>query len=597
MITKRNVLRKKNWEYTEKFISLTLITVCYVFLFFTSCKPGKQNSINLLLLLLNSLDNKNINAESENSTNANPNDEENENSINADPNQNVNVSSSSDSSGPLPPNKNLISPTSSNSNVNLDSTDVGIKILSQNVFMVPTDQEDLGQEARAQRIASSNYIKKQDIIVFEGLFHYDARKILLEKIRSEYPYQTDVVGSTKNGWNTTFGAFTNHLMKDGGVIIVSKWPIEEKIQYIFNNLSCGQDQYYNKGFAYVKINKNGKKFHVIGTQLQARESDCFNSGETIRKLQIKNIKDFIYSKNIPKDETVLIAGDLNVVKGSNEYFDMISRLNVNEPKYVGVPFTLDTKTNAIASYYYENQEPIYLDYIFVSKSHAQPSVWQNLAYDPISSTTWKRSDGYTSYEFSDRYPVYGFVYADSSTPTKSGHKRTYDQVSFQSTANGKFIQADPNRKDGWLKADATTKTDFTKFNLLQESVSESNPSCMMNNGSVRIESSYYLNYYWNWFIGAASGDYGYHTKFNDASNNLGIRNLDNGCLKNGSRVAFYDWDTVGGGYHYITVWDRGSWKEYLFLWVQSFLSAREIFYLYLDPNPPKDWSQDLIYHH
>lgn len=64
MITKRNVLRKKNWEYTEKFISLTLITVCYVFLFFTSCKPGKQNSINLLLLLLNSLDNKNINAES-----------------------------------------------------------------------------------------------------------------------------------------------------------------------------------------------------------------------------------------------------------------------------------------------------------------------------------------------------------------------------------------------------------------------------------------------------------------------------------------------------------------------------------------------------
>ncbi|MGE9256870.1 sphingomyelin phosphodiesterase, partial [Leptospira interrogans] len=83
----------------------------------------------------------------------------------------------------------------------------------------------------------------------------------------------------------------------------------------------------------------------------------------------------------------------------------------------------------------------YLDYIFVSKSHAQPPVWQNLAYDPVSKQTWTVS-GYTSDEFSDRYPVYGFIYADSSTPTKSGHKRKYDQVSFQSTFNRKFIQAD-----------------------------------------------------------------------------------------------------------------------------------------------------------
>ncbi|WP_201033231.1 sphingomyelin phosphodiesterase [Leptospira noguchii] len=573
--------------------SISLVVIAIYCIFFTSCKPGKQNSMSFLLLFLNTLDNKNVN-------------EESESSINTDPNSNANISGS-DSSNPLPPDQNVnVSgpaskplPPDQNSIVNSDSTDVGIKILSHNVFMVPTNLlhgKDLRQEERAQKIASSGYIKNQDVIVFERLSHNTAGKILLEKIRSEYPYQTDVVGRTKKDWDITLGTYKEPPITNGGVVIVSKWPIEEKIQYIFNNSSCGQDQYYNKGFAYVKINKDGKKFHIIGTQLQARASDCFNSEETIRKRQFNNIRDFIYSKNIPKNETVLIAGDLNVIKGSNEYYDMISRLNVNEPKYVGVPFTLDTKTNAIAAYYYENEEPVYLDYIFVSKSHAQPPVWQNLAYDPISSTIWKRSDGYTSYEFSDRYPVYGFVYADSSTPTKSGHKRKYDQVSFQSTSNGKFIQADPNKKNGWLKADTTIKTNFTKFNLLQENVSESNPSCM-NSGSVRIESSYYLNYYWNWFIGAASGDYGYYTKFNDGSNSLGIKNLDNGCLKNGSRVTFYDWDTIGGGYHYITVWDRGSWKEYLFLWVQSFLSAREIFYLHLDSNPPKDWSKDLIYHH
>ncbi|UNE66329.1 sphingomyelin phosphodiesterase [Leptospira interrogans] len=596
MITKRNIPCKKNWKYKKKSISLTLITICYMFLFLTSCKPGKKNSITLLLLLLNTLDNKNVNEKIEDSTNTDPSsnvNEEDENSINA--NANDNAPSDSDSSNPRSPDKNPVNPTSPNSS----SADIGIKILSHSIFMAPTNLSswgDLGQEERAQRIASSSYIKNQDIIVFEGLSHNNAEKILLEKIRSEYPYQTNVVGRTKKGWNATLGAYTTSPMANGGVIIVSKWPIEEKVQYIFNNSNCGQDQYYNKGFAYVKINKDGKKFHVIGTQLQAREPDCFNSGETIRKLQLNDIKSFIDSKDIPKDETVLITGDLNIIKGSNEYFDMISKLNVNEPRYVGVPFTLDTKTNALAAYYYEKEKPIYLDYILVSKLHAQPPVWQNLAYDPISNTTWKRSDGYTSYEFSDRYPVYGFIYADSSTPTKSGHKRKYDQVSFQSTFNRKFIQADHNKKDGWLKADTRIKTDFTKFNLLQENVSESNPSCM-NSGSVRIESSYYLNYYWNWFIGAASGDYGYYTKFNNGSDSLGIKNLDNGCLKDGSRVAFYDWDTIGGGYYYLTVWDKGSWKEYLFLWVQSFLSSREIFYLHLDSNPPKDWSKDLIYHH
>ena len=31
----------------------------------------------------------------------------------------------------------------------------------------------------------------------------------------------------------------------------------------------------NKGFAYIKINKNGKYHHIIGTHLQAEDSTCF----------------------------------------------------------------------------------------------------------------------------------------------------------------------------------------------------------------------------------------------------------------------------------------------------------------------------------
>lgn len=85
--------------------------------------------------------------------------------------------------------------------------------------------------------------------------------------------------------------------------------------------------------------------------------------------------------------------------------------------------------------------------LFVVGTHFKPQVWQNLAYDPITPTTWNVV-GYTGYEFSDSYPVYGFTYADFNTPTQSAHRRKYDQVSFESVATGKKIQADPEQANG-----------------------------------------------------------------------------------------------------------------------------------------------------
>ncbi|EQA73574.1 sphingomyelin phosphodiesterase [Leptospira noguchii serovar Panama str. CZ214] len=515
------------------------------------------------------------------------NDPENPNPVNPAPANNNQANEKS-------ANSSLIKKDSSNNiPTKVNSKNIELKVLSHNVFMLPTNLPrwgNWGHDERAKRISKSDYVKNQDVIVFEEAFDTNARKILLDNLKEEYPYQTDVVGRTQKDWDANLGNFRSYSLINGGVVIVSKWPIEERVQYIFNDPGCGADWFTNKGFVYVKINKEGKKFHVIGTHNQSQDHNCSNLGVFNRANQFNDIRDFIYSKNIPKDETVLIAGDLNVIKGSNEYYDMISRLNVNEPKYVGIPYTWDTKTNEIAAYYYENEEPVYLDYILVSKSHAQPPVWQNLAYDPVSKQTWTVS-GYTSDELSDHYPIYGFVYADSATPTESGHKRKYDQVSFQSAANGKFIQADPNKKNGWLKADTTVKTNFTKFNLLQEG--NLDPSCIKS-GLVRIESSHSLNYFWNWWLGGGSGNYGYYPKFNDASNQLEIINLSEKCLEDGSKIVFKDYDTYSKNHYYLTVWDKGNWNEHLYLWKDS-ISQREIFYLRLNSTPVKNWNMDLIY--
>ncbi|MBE8435889.1 sphingomyelin phosphodiesterase [Leptospira borgpetersenii] len=493
-----------------------------------------------------------------------------------------------------------VSVPSGSSRVRSNSQNLEIKILSHNVSLMSTQLPawaDWGQKERAEQIANSDYIKHQDIIVFEGLSDANARKILLDGIHSQYPYQTEAVGSTRNGWNATLGVYRQSTSADGGVVIVSQWPIEEKVQYIFDNPGCGVESSYHKGFIYVRINKNGKKFHVIGTQVQMVGPACSDLGRSVRMNQFNNIKDFIDTKAIPRDELVLIAGNLNVTRGSDEYYGMLTSLNVSEPKYAGIPYTQDPQVNALTALRHRDSQPTYTNYVLVSKSHSQPEVWQNLAYDPISPKTWKRSNGHISYEFSDSYPVYGFVYADDTTPTKSGHRRKYDQVSLVSVATGKRIQADSRKPNGWLKADATTETKFTQFNLVQPSDPNSNPFCM-ESGYVRVEPSAYLNYFWNWWysggFSGGNGNYGYYPKFDDGSNRLQIINLDGGCIQDGSQIAFKDYNTVLAKHQYLTIWRKEAWSQYLFLWSNGVV-GETTFYLRLNSTPVRDWRSDLIY--
>ncbi|EMJ95699.1 sphingomyelin phosphodiesterase [Leptospira alstonii serovar Pingchang str. 80-412] len=560
MKTMLNVFRKEKEKRSNENKNFKFFVGCWLSLFFLNCLPDKQTSYNDLLMSLLL----------------------------------------------TPKNQNIESPSAGSMRMGTErsgSMNEGIKVLSYSLFMLQTgsqkglvDTGKWGQEKRAKLLAGSEYVKNQDVIVFEGLLYTKAKNNLLNGLRSQYPNQTDVIGRVKYGWDNTLGdlrPFPPENDYNGGVVVLSKWPIEEKTQYIFSNHGCGNDYYYDKGFAYVRINKHGQKIHIIGTDVQSKNSSCSDSGRSVRKHQFYEIKKFIDSKQIPNTETVLIVGSLNVEKGSEEYHNMLTILGLNEPNYAGIPFTWDPKKNAIAAYDGRDKTPEYSEYILVSKGHSQPPVWQNLAYDPISPTTWQEF-GYTSYEFSDHYPVYGFFYADASTPTKSAHRRKYDQVSFMSVETGKKIQADPKRADGWLQVDAPNETDFTKFNLFQEYNPDSNSNCIVS-GSIRIEPSQYLNFYWTWWLGGGGGNYAYYPKFNDGSNRLEIKIIGKEkCLESGSAIAFKDYDTLSAGYYYLTNWDRGSWKEYVYLW-KTYTGSRELFYAQLNTTPEKDWSKDLIY--
>ncbi|AXR59740.1 sphingomyelin phosphodiesterase [Leptospira mayottensis] len=490
------------------------------------------------------------------------------------------------------------------SSTRISDSDEDLNVLSYNLFLYSKEDTYFGyweEEERAELLAKSKFMKNQDVIVLEEAFDMNARNILLNNLALEYPDQTDVIGKTRDGWNQTLGDFRQNV-NNGGVVVLSKWPIQEKIQYIFKNHGCGNDALYDKGFAYVKIKKGDRIIHILGVDTQSQDSACSDLGVGARTDQIAEIGKFISSKQIPKKDIVLIVGSLNVDKNNKFYYQkMLTVLKANEPNYAGIPFTWDPKKNKIAaynnSYYSWNWTPNYGEYILVSKDHFQFPVWQNLAYDPISPTTWKRLNGYTSYEFSDHFPIYGFVYADPSTPTKSGHRRKYDQVSLIAKYTGKAVQADHNRPDGWLKADGPVEekgTEFTKFNLLQEYDPDSDTFCMLS-GRVRIESSQYLNYFWTWWLQGGAGNYAYYPKFDNGSKLLEMIVTNQGCLKDGDSVVFKDFDIYGKYYYFLVVWDRGSWKDYIYLWYEN-AQPNSFFNVKLNTSPERDWSKDLIYH-
>ncbi|EMO24862.1 putative sphingomyelin phosphodiesterase [Leptospira interrogans serovar Bataviae str. HAI135] len=308
MKLKRNIVRKKSIE-TE----IGRILVCCFFLFFLNCLPDRHSSSNnnLLLSLL----------------------------FSEDP---INVGSRSTSAERMGSTKS--DPT--------NNDELSVKILNYNLNMPSTKYfttKHWGQEERAKLLLNSQHIQQQDVIVLEGVVNENSQKILSDGLRYQYPYQTSVLGAGRENWNNTLGGNffgTSWLRDNGGIMILSKWPIEEKIQYIYEN-GMGRSYFPQpvQGFLYVKLNKHGQPIHVIGARVISGNSSTLSHlpAKDIRKAQYSEIKNFINMKDISKNEMVFIVGNFGTEKGSNEYKEMLSILRVNEPHYVGISKIWDPK--------------------------------------------------------------------------------------------------------------------------------------------------------------------------------------------------------------------------------------------------------------
>lgn len=480
------------------------------------------------------------------------------------------------------------------------STDEQFKLLAHNVFLLPsTIKPGWGQQQRAALIAQAAYIQGQDAVILNELFDNPASAVLLDGLRTQYPHQTPVLGRSRTGWDATLGAYSDSTPEDGGVAIVSLWPIEQRVQYVFSQ-GCGADYLSNKGFVYVKLNRNGQPIHIIGTHAQAADTGCPDGkGTAVRASQFDELQNFIAAKGIAPDQVVFMGGDFNVIKDSSEYHDMLARLQVNAPdSYAGSDTTFDTQRNGIAHYQYPNHAPEYLDYIFVSRNHRQLSYWHNQALDTpaprwsanLAGATWQFQD------YSDHSPVAGFSRADTTTPTRASKpsENLYGEVVLQSLSTGKTLRAGSSKANDWVKINGNGLEPESLFSLRNWYHPKS--FCIRNGDYIEVESSRHTGYWLNWSLGGGGGNYAYYMKAGDSSNQLRIELPNNsGCLKDGDTIRLRDRDTVRGSDYYLQNWASGSWKEHLYLWSSSASSAEQFRVLFKRPAHYPDWSSKLNY--
>ncbi|MFE7298682.1 sphingomyelin phosphodiesterase [Streptomyces sp. NPDC057579] len=286
-----------------------------------------------------------------------------------------------------------------------------LKVLTYNTFLMSKNlYPNWGQDHRAQAIASADFFHGNDVVVLQEAFDNSSSDALKSQAAAEYPHQTPVVGRSRSGWDATSGAYSAVTPEDGGVTLLSKWPVLRKEQHIYQD-ACGSDSYSNKGFVYAVLDVGGTKVHVVGTHTQSTDSGC-KAGEAAadRAKQLKELDAFLDAKNIPANEEIMVAGDMNIDSHGAEYNALLANADLAPAdSRTGHPYSFDTQQNSIAAYRYPNDPREDLDYVLFRNGHARPSGWGNTVVKeqsaPWTVSSWGKDYTYTN--LSDHYPVIG----------------------------------------------------------------------------------------------------------------------------------------------------------------------------------------------
>ncbi|RXJ74268.1 phospholipase [Veronia nyctiphanis] len=267
-------------------------------------------------------------------------------------------------------------------------TPEALSLMTYNIWALPAVASNISE--RFQLLPE--YLKGYDVIALQEVFA-GGRDSFLRDLATEYPYQTKMLNAP--GAN----------VHDGGVTIVSRYPIVNQAQFVYPDCS-GTDCFADKGINYAEVIKNGEAYHVFATHAASFDTDAAREN---RQRQFKQMRAMAKSLNIPTNETVIYSGDLNVnkLKFEGDYKQMLSNLNASEPTYTGYTSgTFDPRINNYAGAAFSGGSHIeYLDYILLDNDYGQNQQIFNRVDVPrtTDSSVWG------DWNLSDHQPVVSVV--------------------------------------------------------------------------------------------------------------------------------------------------------------------------------------------
>lgn len=265
-----------------------------------------------------------------------------------------------------------------------------IKILNYNTYMRPIGLFKNGQDKRSKMMIP--YLQGYDLLVLSELFDDDIRNKLINGLSKTYPFQSSVIGSDQG------------LKQDGGVIVLSKWPILSQKQRLYGSNCAGINCFSRKGVLYTHILKGNSEYHVFSTHMQSGQAA---SSISKRKIQLKIVKDFIKDTNISKDFPVFLVGDLNIDSNDrtnrSEYSNLLDLLSFKYIRPNGHNLSFDPSLNELAN---PKDRPELVDLILYSEKHLQPTSAESKVIILKTENPWR--DYFWEqwfYDLSDHFPV------------------------------------------------------------------------------------------------------------------------------------------------------------------------------------------------
>ena len=259
--------------------------------------------------------------------------------------------------------------------------------------------------------------KRPDVLILQEVFTEHSFKFLVDMMSDIYPYHTQVAGEDckDRRWASVTNCEASLIKGNSGVLIFSRWPIEQQHAYIFHavRVSKSFDFLARKGVVYAKIQVEREQpivLHIFGTHLQASTEE-----HDIRLLQLDEMRAFIDSFKIPVEQPVILAGDFNINSTDQSGFnDMLAHAVAKVTLLEGGVGSISERTNGylrlLASADSEVRADTTLDYVLYRVDHLQPVNKPKLqVLDFKSNTPWLGTrmlkPDVELYDLSDHYPA------------------------------------------------------------------------------------------------------------------------------------------------------------------------------------------------